>query len=233
MTNPLIVAHRGASKSERENTVDAFRVAKQMNADMAELDVRKTADNVLIVHHDAHIEGVALIDMRANSLPDYVPTLAVALDACVGMDVNVEIKNDKREPDYDRDQWVADRVVALSNSRSDHDRMLISSFDRETINAVRRLDPTLRTGYLVVKPSPPAGQTLREFLQSVADEGHIAIHPHRKAVTAELVEAAHAVGLAVNVWTVDRPDELRSLADLGVDALITNVPDVARKAVFG
>ena len=233
MTNPLIVAHRGASKSERENTVGAFRAAKQMNADMAELDVRRTADNVLIVHHDAHIEGVALIDMRADSLPDYVPTLAEALDACVGMDVNVEIKNDEDEPDYDCDQWVAEHVVSLLNSRSDHDRMLIASFDRETINAVRRLDPTLRTGYLVVKPSPPAGQTLREFLQSVADEGHIAIHPHRKAVTAELVEAAHAVGLAVNVWTVDRPDELRSLADLGVDALITNVPDVARKAVFG
>ncbi len=204
-----------------------------MNADMVELDVRRTADNVLIVHHDATIDGVPVKDMRADSLPEYVPTLVAALDACEGMDVNVEIKNIDDEPDYDPDQWVAGQVVALLNSRPDHDRMLISSFDRETINAVRRLDPTLRTGYLVVKPEPAAGQSLAAFAQSVADEGHVAIHPYKKYATAELVAAAHAVGLAVNVWTVDKPDQLKSLADLGVDALITNVPDVARKTVFG
>ena len=200
---------------------------------MVELDVRRTADNVLIVHHDALIEGVPIKDMRADSLPAYVPTLEAALDACQGMDVNVEIKNIEGEPDYDPDQMVAGQVVTLLNTRGDHDRMLISCFDRETVNAVRKLDPTLRTGYLVVKPEPARGRTLADYATSIADEGHVAIHPHKRYVTPELVAVAHAVGLAVNVWTVDKPDQLKSLAALGVDALITNVPDTARTVLFG
>jgi glycerophosphoryl diester phosphodiesterase len=59
------------------------------------------------------------------------------------------------------------------------------------------------------------------------------LHPHRYAVTAEFVTAAHARSLAVNVWTVDDPDEMRKLADMGVDAIITNVPDIAVTALGG
>jgi glycerophosphoryl diester phosphodiesterase len=231
VNNPLIVAHRGASTAERENTVAAFRSAARMGADMVELDVRQTADGRLIVHHDAHIEGVAIITMRADELPTYVPTLAAALDACAGMDVNVEIKNDTGDPDFDAGRDVARRVVELLRTRADHDRMLISSFDRESINLVRRLDPTLRTGFLFTLPELVNGLSLEAFLKGIADEGHVAIHPYRRVVTRELVAASHAVGLAVNVWTVDKPELLRMLADLGVDALITNVPDIAREAL--
>jgi glycerophosphoryl diester phosphodiesterase len=230
---PLIVAHRGASKAEKENTVEAFRAAKAMGADMVELDVRRTLDNVLIVHHDAHINDVAIITMRADELPSYVPTLEASLDACAGMDVNVEIKNDRDDPDYDAGQWVAGQVVALLAERGDHDRMLISSFDRATVNAVRVLDPTLRTGCLFVIPELVDGATLDSFVAGVAAEGHVAVHPHRRAATSELIMAAHAVGLAVNAWTIDNPDVLVLLRDIGVDALITNVPDIAREALSG
>ena len=228
MRIPLIVAHRGASSAERENTVEAFRTAGRMKADMVELDVRRTCDGQLVVHHDAHIDGVAIITMRADQLPKYVPSLSLALDACAGMDVNVEIKNDPDEPDFDLQRTLADQVVELLATRTDHDRMLISSFDRATINAVRQLDRTLRTGYLFTVPELVDGLTLEAFLHGVANEGHVAIHPYARVVTQSLVTGAHAVGLAVNVWTVDKPELLRQLADLGVDALITNVPDIAR-----
>jgi glycerophosphoryl diester phosphodiesterase len=220
---PSVVAHRGASKAARENTLEAFRLARELGATMVELDVRRTADDVLIVHHDPLIDGVAIITMTAAHLPADVPGLATALDACVGMEVNIEIKNDDTEPDYDPTYRVASKVVDLLRERGDGARMLISSFDRATINAVHRTEPALRTGYLFMAPELP----LDEFMHSLQEEGHVAIHPYRRAVTQELCNAAHAAGLAVNVWTVDAPDEMRTLAGLGADAVITNVPDVA------
>ena len=220
---PLIVAHRGASKAERENTVAAFRAAARLGAGMVELDVRSTADGALVVHHDAVVAGRAIITMRTDELPAYVPNLNESLDACAGMEVNIEIKSDRDEPDYNADQPVAARVVELLASRGDSQRMLISSFDLDTIAAVRALEPALRTGFLFVKPGRDAGR----LFDKVAAGGHVALHPNRHAATAELVDAAHARGLAVNVWTVDKPAEMRRLASIGVDAIITNVPDVA------
>jgi glycerophosphoryl diester phosphodiesterase len=224
---PRIVAHRGASKAARENTLEAFRLARQLGADMVELDVRRTLDDQLVVHHDPMVGELFIVDTVAAGLPSFIPTLDAALDACEGMEVNIEIKNDPVEPDYDASQSVAASVVALLRARGDGDRMLISSFNRATINAVRTIDPSLRTGFLVVLPEIP----LSPFMASLAAEGHVAVHPHRRCVTAELCDAAHEHGLAVNVWTVDDPAEMVSLAGRGVDAIITNVPDVAAATV--
>ena len=70
-----------------------------------ELDVRRTADGVLVVHHDAHLaDGRAIVELAAADLPDAVPTLAAALDACAGMGVNIEIKNNHPDPDLDPDE---------------------------------------------------------------------------------------------------------------------------------
>ena len=72
-----VIAHRGASAVERENTLEAFRAAVRLNADGIELDVRRTANDVLVVHHDAHLpDGRAIIELHDNELPDWVPTLA-------------------------------------------------------------------------------------------------------------------------------------------------------------
>ena len=196
---------------------------------MVELDVRRTADGKLVVHHDAKIGLKAIIRMRAEDLPTYVPSLADSLDACEGMEVNIEIKSDGNEPDYDPKQAVAHAVVALLAERGDGARMLISSFDRDTIDRVHSLAPQLRTGFLFMEVWPDAARMMRD----VATAGHVAVHPYRKVVNAELVDAAHANGLQVNVWTVDKPAEMQQLAALGVDAIITNVPDVAIKALAG
>ena len=227
MTRPIIAAHRGASKAERENTLDAFRAARRLGADMVELDVRRTADSRLVVHHDPKIGLKAIIRMRAEDLPTYVPSLADALDACEGMQVNIEIKSDPGEPDFDPDQWVAGAVAQLLAERGDSDRMLISSFDRDTIERMRSLAPNVRTGFLCMTSGPDASTMMR----SLAEAGHVAVHPYRKAVDAALIEAAHASSLQVNVWTVDKPAEMQHLAELGVDAIITNVPDVAVAAL--
>lgn len=223
MNTPLVVAHRGASKAERENTIQAFRMAKTLGAAMVELDVRRSSDGAMVVHHDPTIGDRLIKDMRTDELPDYVPNLADSLDACEGMEVNIEIKNDVSEPDHDATCSLADDVVELLRVRGDGDRMLISSFDLATIDRVRLLAPDLRTGYLFMYPT----SDVHELLRDVAAKGHVAIHPYRKVTIKGLVDEAHANGLAVNVWTVDDPEEMKRLADLGVDAIITNVPDIA------
>jgi glycerophosphoryl diester phosphodiesterase len=220
---PTIVAHRGASKAAKENTIEAFHLARTMGAAMVELDVRRTSDNALAVHHDPHIDGVAIVSMTRAELPTWVPLLHEALDACEGMEVNIEIKNDQTEVDFDETRSLVPAVIELLRIRGDGDRMLISSFDRETVRAVRAQEPTLRTGYLFTIPELP----LDKFMAGIAAEGHVAIHPNRYAAVVELCDAAHRVGLAVNVWTVDKPEEMLKLAANGVDAIITNVPDVA------
>lgn len=217
----LVIAHRGASRAERENTIAAFVRAVEMGADGIELDVRRTADDVLVVHHDAMLgDGRIVRQVPAGELPDHVPTLSAALDACAGAFVNVEIKNDPSEPDFDPTEWAAHRTLIELGRRGADARWLVSSFRLETVDLVRSLARSVRTAWLVVA----AGDA--EIDATVAN-GHIAIHPYVNTLDAEVIRGAHARGLAVNTWTCDDPDRMRQLIAWGVDGICTNLPDVA------
>ena len=217
----MIIAHRGASRAESENTLAAFRRAGEMGADGVELDVRRTADDRLVVHHDPSLADGRLIRVTAfDDLPDAVPTLAAAIDACGGMFVNVEIKNDPTEPDFDATEWLAHRTVATLVPRGTHRRWLISSFRAETLDVCRRSMPSLSTAWLVDRPTDAV-------IGRAAAAGHVAIHPSVDRLTQDAVRHAHAAGLAVNTWTCDDPTRMRELIAWGVDGICTNVPDVA------
>src|SRR5215212_2876995 len=108
-----VIAHRGASRAEPENTIRAFRRAARMGSDAVELDVRRTLDGALVVHHNPGLPDCRVIAATdAADLPASVATLEAALDACAGMWVNVEIKNDPAEPDFDPDDTIADQTMA-------------------------------------------------------------------------------------------------------------------------
>jgi glycerophosphoryl diester phosphodiesterase len=179
-----------------------------MGADGVELDVRLT-EGRLLVHHDPVPDPV----------PPWVPTLEEALDICPGV-VNVEIKNLPTEPGWDPAEAVVGEVVPLVVPLAG--RVIVSAFTLTTIDAVRALDPSVPTGWLT-----PGGFDQLRAIDTATERGHTALHPHHSAVTAAVVDAAHTAGLALNTWTVDDPDRMRELAALGVDAIITNVPDVA------
>lgn len=222
-----VIAHRGASTAYRENTLDAFAGAVEMGADGIELDVRRLADGSGAVHHDAHLaDGRLLVDLVAADLPPEVPLLDAALAACGPVEVNVEIKNWPADPDFEEARSLADLVVAAVDAAGMADRVVVSSFDLGTIDRLHALAPTVRTAWLVVDHGDPL-----RLVERAAANGHTGIHPIWRMVDAPLVEAAHAAGLFVNVWTVDEPDEIRRLAALGVDGIVTNVPDVARQAL--
>jgi glycerophosphoryl diester phosphodiesterase len=230
---PLVLAHRGARRVAPENTIEAFERAVAVGADGVELDVRRTADGVAVVHHDPTTSDGALIAATPaaalRSAHPEIPTLAAALDACADRLVNVEIKNSPLEPGFDRDERPAEAVVALLEERSQRDRVIVSSFQLSTIDRVRSCSPSVPTGLLTVT------RVAAKLMDRLVDAGHHALHPGRQAMSRrraeQVITHAHDRGLRVNVWTVNAPATLVRLRDAGVDGLITDVPDVALAAL--
>lgn len=119
-------------------------------------------------------------------------------------------------------------VVGLLRDLGSPERILVTSFAWELVDRVRALAPEVPTGLLAFDlasaPDPVAA--------AVAG-GHRAVHPWDPFVDEAFVARAHAAGIEVNTWTVDDPDRIAALAALGVDAVITNLPDVARRVLSG
>ncbi len=187
---------------------------------------RRCRDGDLVVRHDARLpDGRPVVEVALLDLPGWLPTLDAALDACAGLGVNIEIKNEPNEPGFEHDRRLADDVVALVVAKGDRDRVLVSSFDRPTLDRVRAVDADVATAWLVTRVPADA-------LAVLVDGGHQALHPWWEAVDRELIARCHSVGLGVNVWTCDDPEAMTRLAGWGVDGICTNVPDVAA-ALFG
>jgi glycerophosphoryl diester phosphodiesterase len=220
-----VLAHRGASRAAQENTIEAFRLAQALGSDAVELDVRRTADNVLVVHHDPHLaDRRPIVELRAAELPGYIPDLQAALDACGGMWVNVEIKNDRREPDFDPDDGIADRTLAALAERHEDDRWLVSSFRLATIDRCKALAPGIRTAWLV-EAVPD------DVISTMVGRGHDALHPWFATLHRSQIDACHGAGIEVNTWTCDDPRRMAELIEWGIDGICTNVPDVALEVI--
>ena len=206
--------------------MESFRLARELGADAVELDVRRTTDGVLVVHHDCRLPDERLIAATTYiDLPEHVPTLAEALDACEGMWVNVEIKNDPSEPDFDETESIADETIAHLLARNDMARndmasWVISCFRIETVDRCRALAPQIRTAWLCVDAPADVADVL-------VAKGHCALHPWVKHLEQSTVAACHNAGLQVNTWTCDDPARMAELIEWGIDGIVTNVPDVA------
>lgn len=219
----LIIGHRGASKAFRENTIEAFVGAAEAGADWVELDIRRSSDGEIVVHHDPRTEdGQLIAATAADKLPGYVSSLSDVLDACGDMGVNIEIKNDPDEEDYDPEHLMVARTVEVARAKLPLEKRLITSFDMGAINAVHDLDPNMPTGLLTSDPLGPEVAVGR-----AAAHNHVAINPADDLVTPKWVAEAEAAGLALYVWTVDDPDRMIELAEMGVDGVITNDPSLA------
>lgn len=208
----LVIAHRGASAAAEENTVRAFELAVAMGADGIELDVRRAADGRLWVKHDPLPED--------GNLPSHIVNLDTALAACGDVLVNVEIKNSPGEYGYDAALAVVEPTIEVMRRHGRTDRWIFSSFDWETIQRCRELAPDIASAYLV------EGLDAAD-IERTAAAGHRAIHPHASVLNEGSVQRCRDAGLAVNTWTSNDPGRLRELAELGIDGVCTDVPDVA------
>lgn len=232
----MVVAHRGASAAYKENTLEAFEAARAHGAKGLELDVRRSADDVLVVHHDAHLaDGRLISELPASDLPDWLPSLAEVLDMAGDLWLNVEIKNLPDEPDYDAGETIALAVAGLVTSHllgfgsgegddapSFSDQLLVSSFNVDSLTKLRSVEPRIPLGLLVWGQVDPASTIAR-----VEAHGFDAVNPQDLMVDQSFVDRARQAGLAINVWTVDDPERMVALAQMGVDSIMTNDPALA------
>jgi glycerophosphoryl diester phosphodiesterase len=230
MTAPAIHAHRGSPDPAggiRENTLEAFIRARLLGADGVELDVRRTRDGTLVVHHDPEIRGLgALHELVSDRLPGSVALLSAALDACDGLDVNIELKNLPGEAGFDDEEVMAREVADLVVATGREDSVVMSSFWPGSLDAVRERQPRLATGLLVASWFEPAA-----CVPLAIEHGCRALHPHVSLLDESLMDGARDAGLAVSTWTVNRRSLIRSAMALGVDTVITDDVTLALAAV--
>jgi glycerophosphoryl diester phosphodiesterase len=239
---PLILAHRGARLLRAENTVGAFALGMEQGAHGVELDVHLSRDRQVVVFHDPLLERLgqphtALSSLTLNEIQALdvrslvkdgppeghavrIPTLAQVLDALPDHTrLNVELKDGHVLHD---DGLEVEVLRTVARARAEH-RVLYSAFHPMRCLRLRRLAPDALVGMLHEPEGHPLARDLY-FLPAVAPH---ALHPHFSMVDHRYMDHARALRLAVHVWTVNQPAEMERLAALGVDAIITDAPDLA------
>jgi glycerophosphoryl diester phosphodiesterase len=207
-----IVSHRGDHTEAAENTLGAFRDAIMAGADMVEFDVRRLADGVLVVAHDAQISGVPLNDLdyraarEANS--GQLATLAQALELCVNrIGVDIELKEPHCEEDVLR---------ALYKVRYRMSEYIVTSFHHHSLQLLRDACPGMCTGLLT---EGRVQEALPDFERVEADY----LLPYIEPLDAESLALSARLGLRLIPWTVNRREDLRRLlAEACVTGIITD-----------
>ena len=238
----LNIAHRGASAVAPPNTLAAFSKAAELGADGIEFDVHLSADGVPVVIHDftvdattdghGRVAGLTVAQLKqldAGSAFDpafageRIPTLEEVLRS-VGdtLLLNVELKSMDL-----RDTGLEQAVIAQVEQHGLSDRVLLSSFNPLSLRRAKKIAPQIPAGLLY---APDLPLPLRHAWLSPLVR-HEARHPAHQMVDERYVAWAQRHGYRVNVWTVNDPDEMRRMLDLGVDGIITNVPDILRTII--
>jgi len=244
----LVISHRGANRYAPENTIPAFRKSLEFNVDGFENDVHLTSDGVLVVCHDDAVDrtsdGTGLIcektfaELRALDFggwfsPEFagtkIPTLAEFFELCGSLKVvNVEIKQA-----VDGSIACAAAVVRLAREMGVFDKLIVSSFDMNMLQACLEEDAATRVCYLYAMDS--------EFCEEIMDDpgafakqyGLYALHPIVLMVSEGFIEDCHDGGVVVNPWTVSHDSAIAALRDWGADGIITDTPDLAMRIVYG
>lgn len=199
-------------------------------ADMVEVDVRRTADGVLVLSHDSALGGSEVSSttwpvLRDLDLADgHRPvSLEQALAALPDFPFNLEIKNLPGEPGFEPDNEIARDTAALARAGD-----LLTSFHWPTVDSIRPSHPQVATGLLV-----DSGGSLTDAVGHALAQGHLAVVPHWQLARADSAAVAAAVegGLTVAVWTLNDPAVAPELAALGVSAIITDDPGAMRRAL--
>ncbi len=232
---PLVIAHRGASREAPENTPAAFEAAIALGADAVELDVRRTSDGVLVVHHNASRRGVPLAMLTYSGLlrlsRHEPPRFEEVLDLCAGrIAVDIEVK----EAGYEAE------VIEEASRRFPRDRLLYTSFEESVISTIKRLDADARCGLLLgpgrLRSRAQRYEGLPFDLAERCGADLLAVHQwlapirrrNRRVAGTGLLTEGQARGFPILVWTVDGPQRLRTyLADGRVAGIITDLPGLA------
>lgn len=232
---PLAFAHRGGAADGDENTAEAFRRAVDMGYRYVETDVHATADGVPVVIHDERLDRVAgrqalIADLTWADLASVrvggaaaVPRLDEVLDAWPEIRFNVDVKAD----------GVVEPAVAAVRATAAEDRVLLASFSDARLTRVRALaGPRVATSLGMratarLRIASAAGLRLR-LPESVVAVQIPVRHGPVTVLTPRFLTYLHRLGLHAHVWTIDDPEEMIRLLDMGVDGIMTDRIEVLR-----
>ena len=224
-----MVAHRGVSGLERENTCAAFVAAGNRSYFGVETDIHRTADGRYIVFHDDNltrllgdgrvVEEICFDELRALRLTDLdgnargdllLPTLEEYVHICKKYDKDcvLEIKNHFEPEDIDN-------VIAIIRGIGWLERTIFISFDLPNMICIRERLPQQRAQYLV--------STFGDDLLDILTGHHLDLDIKYSSLSAEQVRACHEAGIQVNVWTVNEAADAERLAGYGVDFITSNI----------
>lgn len=229
---PRMIAHRGVSGLERENTCAAFVAAGNRSYCGIETDVHLTADGQYVIIHDdttTRVAGVELTveetdmaTLRKLRLTDVateqtredlcLPTLEEYISICKKYDKTAVLELKNRMPD--ESVW---EIVEIVRSCGWLEKTIFISFKLDNLIALRAKYPEQSAQYLLSKIEDPAAvlATLTQY--------QLGLDVKHTALTGELVEAIHTAGLEVNVWTVDTPEDAARVMAMGVDYITSNI----------
>jgi glycerophosphoryl diester phosphodiesterase len=235
--HPLVVAHRGASATYPENTLEAFDAAVSAGAPVVEFDVRLSSDAVPVVIHDADVSRVAraegfvhertLADLQGMELvggSGRIPTLREVLDLLSGrVGIDVEIKNIPGEPAFDSPrEAVVEACLRELDASGFSGPVMVSSFNWLSIERCLELEPSIPTGFLTIWAMDP-----RAAFVYAREAGHRWVLPNAIPMLDSgeaFVGEVHDAGMLVGTWVVDDREPFGRLLALGVDAVATNDP---------
>ena len=230
------IGHKGADAIVAGNTAESFDAAVEHGVDMIELDVLREQEGRLIVAHDYHDA-----------------TVRKPMDLADALDLFGEPPLD--EVEIDCDLKLAGREAELAGALAGRgllDRAMVSTMEVESLIKLRKLEPDLRLGWTYPKtrrdwtqygwagPALKAGlSAIRRRFPGILEKraprlGVNAVWAYHPIITPRLVESARKVGVELMAWTVDDPDRIRELLDMGVDGICSNDPrlfEVAERQV--
>ena len=239
---PAVIAHRGASAYAPENTLAAFELAVRQGADAIELDAKLTADGQVVVFHDQTLDRTTGVpgkihnskwadlkkldagshfDVAYRSEP--IPLLSDVLDA-VGRFTFTNIELTNYNSPFDN---LPERVAEIVKRQKMANRVFFSSFNPIGLMRIRRLLPKVPIS-LLAQPGK-SGILARSFL--IYAIGFDSLNPFLSDATDRLVSRLHRRKSKVFVYTVNEPDVMRELFDLGVDGIFTDDPLIARRVL--
>lgn len=241
-----IYAHRGNSGFFPENTICAFKKSLYLGVYGIELDVHKTKDGVLVVHHDetvdrmfegkGYIKKLTLEQIKELTIKDdeykdnpecKIPTLDEVLELIepTNLNLNIELKNNKiAYKDIEKD------VVALVKKYKMEKRVVISTFNVKSLKKLSKLNSKIKTAYLVSALTFKRGG-LKKALKTCKDCKCTYIHPSYDLVNKEFVDEAHKKDILVQVYTVNSITIMRKLINFKVDGIFTNYPKIINTIV--
>jgi glycerophosphoryl diester phosphodiesterase len=243
----FVAAHRGGAALWPENSLLAFRQALALGVDALEFDLHMTADGEIVVLHDPTLDRTStgrgpvrdlkLADLAAVRLKtrdgavtdERIPTLAEALELAAPASVELmpEIKVDANRQRYD---GIEEKALALVRARGLLPRTTLQAFQAETIRRLRALEPTARTMLLVARGDVERDRARpAEAVRRARELGATDLGMNHRLIDADVMAAARAGAIRLSAWTVNEETDIRRMVDLGVDVVMSDRPDLAKR----